>query len=75
MNLTDKSKGYIAGIIEAYAGKPFLFKEIDCRAIGDRVCRFDVHSPAPADALFIDPLACGELSDIKLRLWLEGGES
>ena len=35
-------EGYIAGIMEAYTGKPFQAKEIDCWASGDRVCRFDV---------------------------------
>ena len=35
-------EGFIAGILEAYTGKPFRAKEIDCWASGDRVCRFDV---------------------------------
>ncbi len=35
-------EGFIAGILEAYMGIPFLAKEIDCWANGDRVCRFDV---------------------------------
>jgi predicted hydrocarbon binding protein len=35
-------EGFIAGILETYTGKPFLVKEIDCWASGDRVCRFDV---------------------------------
>jgi predicted hydrocarbon binding protein len=35
-------EGFIAGIFEAYTGKPFFAKEIDCWASGDRVCRFDV---------------------------------
>ena len=35
-------EGFIAGILEAYTGKPFKAKEIDCWASGDRVCRFDV---------------------------------
>jgi uncharacterized protein len=34
-------EGFIAGILEAYTGKPFSVKEIDCWASGDRVCRFD----------------------------------
>lgn len=34
-------EGFIAGIFEAYTGKPFQVKEIDCWASGDRVCRFD----------------------------------
>lgn len=34
-------EGFIAGILEAYTGKTFKVKEIDCWASGDRVCRFD----------------------------------
>ncbi|MFH0960544.1 MAG: 4-vinyl reductase [Pseudomonadota bacterium] len=45
--LTDEvvcqyDEGFISGIFEAYTGKPFHAKEIDCWASGDRVCRFDV---------------------------------
>ena len=36
-------EGFIAGILEEYTGQPFLAKEINCWASGDRVCRFDVH--------------------------------
>lgn len=35
-------EGFIAGILEAYTGKPFCAKEIDCWASGERLCRFDV---------------------------------
>jgi uncharacterized protein len=35
-------EGFIAGILEAYTGKPFYAKEVDCWASGERVCRFDV---------------------------------
>jgi uncharacterized protein len=35
-------EGFIAGIMEAYTGKPFHAKEIDCWASGERLCRFDV---------------------------------
>lgn len=35
-------EGFIAGILEAYTGKPFRATEVDCWASGDRVCRFDV---------------------------------
>jgi predicted hydrocarbon binding protein len=35
-------EGFIAGILDAYTGKTFMAKEIDCWASGDRVCRFDV---------------------------------
>lgn len=37
-------EGFIAGILEAYTGKSFRAKEIDCWASGDRVCRFDVRA-------------------------------
>jgi uncharacterized protein len=35
-------EGFISGIMEGYTGKPFVSKEIDCWASGERVCRFDV---------------------------------
>ncbi|MBI4793751.1 MAG: 4-vinyl reductase [Deltaproteobacteria bacterium] len=35
-------EGFLAGILEEYTGKPFVAKEIDCWASGDRVCRFEV---------------------------------
>lgn len=33
-------EGFIAGILEAYTGKRYHVREIDCWANGDRVCRF-----------------------------------
>jgi predicted hydrocarbon binding protein len=33
-------EGFIAGILEAYTGKEYLVREVDCWASGDRVCRF-----------------------------------
>ncbi len=36
----DYDEGFIAGILEAYTGKPFSVREIDCWATGDRTCRF-----------------------------------
>ena len=35
-------EGFIAGVLEAYTGKVFHVKEVDCWASGGRVCRFDV---------------------------------
>jgi hypothetical protein len=35
-------EGFLAGILEGHTGKPFLVKEVDCWATGDRVCRFEV---------------------------------
>ena len=37
-------EGFFAGIFEAYTGKAFRAREIDCWASGDRVCRFDVRA-------------------------------
>jgi len=36
----DYDEGFIAGILEAYTGKAYTVREIDCWASGDRVCRF-----------------------------------
>lgn len=36
----DYDEGFISGILEAYSGKPFTVKEVDCWATGDRTCRF-----------------------------------
>ncbi len=36
----DYDEGFISGILEAYTGKVYRIKEIDCWASGDRVCRF-----------------------------------
>ena len=33
-------EGFIAGILSAYSGKNYTAMEIDCWAMGDRVCRF-----------------------------------
>jgi predicted hydrocarbon binding protein len=34
-------EGFIAGILEAYTGKPYDVREVDCWSNGDRVCRFN----------------------------------
>ncbi|MDR3310206.1 MAG: 4-vinyl reductase [Oscillospiraceae bacterium] len=34
-------EGFIAGILEAYTGKVYDVREVDCWASGDRVCRFN----------------------------------
>ena len=39
-NVCTYDEGFIAGILEAYTGKKYDVKEIDCWASGDRVCRF-----------------------------------
>ncbi len=33
-------EGFLSGILEAYSGKKFKVREIDCWATGDRACRF-----------------------------------
>jgi uncharacterized protein len=33
-------EGFISGLLEAYSGKPYTVKEIDCWCTGDRTCRF-----------------------------------
>ena len=41
-SVCDYDEGFIAGIFEVYAGKPFIANEVDCWATGDRTCRFSV---------------------------------
>jgi predicted hydrocarbon binding protein len=36
----EYDEGFIAGVLEAYSGREFAVKEIDCWATGDRTCRF-----------------------------------
>lgn len=33
-------EGFLSGLLEAYTGKRYAVREIDCWANGDRVCRF-----------------------------------
>jgi predicted hydrocarbon binding protein len=39
-NVCTYDEGFIAGILEAYTGKKYNVREVDCWASGDRVCRF-----------------------------------
>ncbi len=39
-NVCSYDEGFIAGILEAYTGKRYDVREVDCWANGDRVCRF-----------------------------------
>ena len=39
-NVCIYDEGFISGILEAYTGKKYNVKEVDCWASGDRVCRF-----------------------------------
>ncbi|MDR3240297.1 MAG: 4-vinyl reductase [Clostridiales bacterium] len=34
-------EGFISGVLEAYTGKQYIVREVDCWANGDRVCRFN----------------------------------
>jgi predicted hydrocarbon binding protein len=34
-------EGFISGILNAYSGKKYHVREVDCWANGDRVCRFE----------------------------------
>jgi predicted hydrocarbon binding protein len=40
-NVCNYDEGFIAGILEAYTGKKYQVREVDCWANGDRVCRFN----------------------------------
>jgi hypothetical protein len=37
-------EGFIAGVLQAYSGKEFDVKEVDCWASGAKTCRFTVNS-------------------------------
>ena len=39
-NVCIYDEGFIAGILNAYTGKQYDVREVDCWASGDRVCRF-----------------------------------
>ncbi len=34
-------EGFLSGILEAYTGRPFKVKEVDCWCTSDRTCRFE----------------------------------
>lgn len=36
-------EGFISGILSLYSRKPYEAIEINCWALGDRICRFDAH--------------------------------
>ena len=40
-NVCIYDEGFISGILEAYTGKKYDVREVDCWANGDRVCRFN----------------------------------
>ena len=39
-------EGFLAGVLSAYFGRPYIAVEVDCWATGDRVCRFRVEAEA-----------------------------
>jgi len=41
-NVCEYDEGFIAGIFKAYTAKEFIVKEIDCWALGGRICRFHI---------------------------------
>lgn len=42
-------EGFLAGILEAFTGRPFKVKEVDCWCTSDRTCRFDARPADSAD--------------------------
>ena len=46
-NVCNYDEGFIAGILEAYTGKKYEVREVDCWASGDRVCRFNGTAQTP----------------------------
>lgn len=38
----EYDEGFIAGLLEAYTGREFDAREVDCWASGERTCRFNV---------------------------------
>ena len=40
-NVCNYDEGFLSGILEAYTGKRYEVREVDCWANGDRVCRFN----------------------------------
>jgi predicted hydrocarbon binding protein len=42
-NVCVYDEGFIAGLLNAYSGKDYIVREIDCWANGDRVCRFNAN--------------------------------
>ena len=41
-------EGFISGLFEAFTGKAFHTKEVDCWCTGDRTCRFEVKPASEA---------------------------
>jgi predicted hydrocarbon binding protein len=44
-------EGFLAGILAAYAKKPYFAVEVDCWARGDRVCRFEAERARSDEAV------------------------
>jgi len=43
-------EGFIAGLLEAFSGRKFAVREIDCWCTGDRTCRFSAEALDPGTA-------------------------
>lgn len=39
-------EGFISGLLEAFSGRNFRVREIDCWCTGDRTCRFSAEATA-----------------------------
>jgi len=39
-NVCTYDEGFLSGVLEEYTGRKYIFREVDCWANGDRVCRF-----------------------------------
>jgi len=50
-HVCEYDEGFLAGVMEAYTGKPFIVREVDCWASGDRVCRFTIKAGDERHAL------------------------
>ena len=44
--LCTYDEGFLAAILERFAGTPFTVKEVDCWCTGDRTCRFSAQAEA-----------------------------
>ena len=40
--ICDYDEGFLAGVMETYTGKALQAREVDCWAMGERVCRFEI---------------------------------
>ena len=48
-------EGFLAGILEAYSGKPFTVKEVDCWCTSERTCRFEAKPKTTPEPPKLEP--------------------